>query len=164
MVYMRKLLATLALLLCASPVLAQNFLGQLPTNSLVGRDTAGTGQAESITLGSGLSFSGSRTILFDTTIIDTSAEIRAILTDETGTGFLMFGLSTDMTDGLACGALDVVRRNAGDNAFECAAAGGSGDNARVEDGDNTNAFTAIDTTADFEDSGDINFVFTDGGA
>lgn len=42
--------------------------------------------------------------------------------------------------------------------------GGSGDAVEVEDGDNAGTFTAIDTTARFDDSGDINFTFTDGGA
>lgn len=51
--------------------------------------------------------------------IDTSAELRGIVTDEVGTGALMFGLATTMEDGLACGADQVVKRNGADNAFEC---------------------------------------------
>ncbi len=43
------------------------------------------------------------------------------------------------------------------------ATGSAGDNVRVEDGDNAGTFTSIDTTASFEDQGDINFAFTDGG-
>lgn len=43
-------------------------------------------------------------------------------------------------------------------------AGGSGDAIEIEDGDDGGTFTAIDTTARFEDQGDINFTFTDGGA
>lgn len=56
--------------------------------------------------------------------IDTSAEIRAIVTDETGTGALMFGLTTAMADDLSCTGSQVVRRNSGDTAFECASVGG----------------------------------------
>ena len=41
---------------------------------------------------------------------------------------------------------------------------GGGDAIQVEDGDNLGTFTAIDTTARFEDQSDINFVFADGGA
>jgi len=53
-----------------------------------------------------------------------------------------------------------VQVNAGGTALESAGAacgsGGSGDNIRVEDGDNAGTFTAM-TDADFDDSGDINF-------
>jgi len=41
---------------------------------------------------------------------------------------------------------------------------GGGDSVEVEDADNAGTFTAIDTTARFDDSGDINFTFADGGA
>lgn len=51
--------------------------------------------------------------------IDTSSELRAILTDEVGTGALMFGLATTTTDDLSCTGSQVVRRNSGDTAFEC---------------------------------------------
>jgi len=50
--------------------------------------------------------------------------------------------------------------NTGTNTWTCetdAGGGGGGDNAGVEDGDNAGTFTAA-TDADFEDSGDINFV------
>lgn len=47
------------LLLLALPAAAQNFQGFLPTDTLMGRDTAGTGQVEIITLGTGLSMTGS---------------------------------------------------------------------------------------------------------
>lgn len=55
--------------------------------------------------------------------IDTSSELRAILTDEVGTGSLMFGLATTTTDDLSCSGSQVVRRNSGDTAFECVSAG-----------------------------------------
>lgn len=42
--------------------------------------------------------------------------------------------------------------------------GGAGDSIEVEDGDDAGTFTTIDTTARFEDQGDINFTFADGGA
>lgn len=60
----------------------------------------------------------------DLTAIDTSAELRTLLTDETGTGAAMFGLTTSMADDLGCTGNQVVRRNAGDTAFECATGGG----------------------------------------
>ena len=41
---------------------------------------------------------------------------------------------------------------------------GNGDSIQVEDGDNAGTFTVIDTTASFEDQGDINYVVSDGGA
>lgn len=57
----------------------------------------------------------------------TSADLRGVLSDETGTGAAMFGLTTAMADDLGCSGSQVVRRNAGDAAFECATvSGGSG--------------------------------------
>lgn len=67
-----------------------------------------------------LELTGINTEKVDFVDIDTSAELRAILTDETGTGALMFGLTTSMADDLGCTGSQIVRRNAGDNAFECA--------------------------------------------
>lgn len=55
--------------------------------------------------------------------IDTSSELRTILTDEVGTGSLMFGLATTTTDDLSCSGSQVVRRNSGDTAFECVSPG-----------------------------------------
>jgi hypothetical protein len=59
--------------------------------------------------------------------IDTSSELRAIIGDEVGTGALMFGLSATMSDDLSCTGSQVVRRNSGDTAFECATVSGAGD-------------------------------------
>lgn len=59
--------------------------------------------------------------------IDTSSELRAILTDETGTGAIMFGLTSAMADDLTCTGGHFLRRNAGDTAWECAAVAGGGD-------------------------------------
>lgn len=61
-----------------------------------------------------------------------SANFRGALTDETGTGAMMFGLTTAMADDLACTASQVVRRNSGDTAFECATIAGGG-NALTSD-------------------------------
>lgn len=58
--------------------------------------------------------------------IDTSAKIRAIITDEVGTGPAMFGLAPTMANDLGCAALQVVRRNTAGTAFECAAVSGGG--------------------------------------
>lgn len=57
----------------------------------------------------------------------TSADLRGVLSDEVGTGAAMFGLISTMNDDLACTGSQVVRRNAGDTAFECAtiSAGGA---------------------------------------
>lgn len=59
------------------------------------------------------------TLKVDFLDMDTSAELRAILTDETGGGFLMFGLSTDMSNTIACTGQQGVRRNVGNTAWEC---------------------------------------------
>ena len=67
-----------------------------------------------------------------TTDIDTSSELRGILTDETGNGFAMFGISSDMTDTINCAALDTVRRNAADNAWECFTPGSGGSLAAAD--------------------------------
>ena len=57
-----------------------------------------------------------------------STNLRGVITDEVGTGAAMFGLISTMTDDLACTGSQVVRRNAGDTAFECATiSAGGGD-------------------------------------
>lgn len=57
----------------------------------------------------------------------TSADLRGVLSDEVGTGGAMFGLISTMADDLSCSGDQVVKRNAGDTAFECGTvAGGSG--------------------------------------
>jgi hypothetical protein len=60
-----------------------------------------------------------------------SANFRSALTDETGTGAMMFGLTTTMADDLGCTGSQVVRRNSGDTEFECATVSG----ATLGDGD-----------------------------
>lgn len=54
----------------------------------------------------------------------TSSDLRTALSDEIGTGFAMFGLISTMADDLSCTGSQVVRRNAGDTAFECATLSG----------------------------------------
>ncbi len=84
----------------------------------------------SITIGSGLSFTAGTLSAtgggggLAGTDIDTSAELRAIITDEVGTGSLAFGLAPALADDLGCTGSQVVRRNSGDTAFECATAVG----------------------------------------
>jgi len=57
----------------------------------------------------------------------TSADLRGVLSDEEGSGPAMFGLTPAMADGLSCTGDQVVKRNAGDTAFECGTvSGGSG--------------------------------------
>lgn len=76
--------------------------------------------------------------------IDTSAELRAILGDEAGTGAAMFGLTATMADDLGCTASQVVRRNSGDTAFECATIAGAGDMVAANNlSDVANAATAF---------------------
>lgn len=56
-----------------------------------------------------------------------SADLRGVLSDEIGSGAAMFGLDPAMADGLSCSGDQVVKRNAGDTAFECGTvSGGSG--------------------------------------
>lgn len=55
-----------------------------------------------------------------------SSNMRAALTDEVGTGAAMFGLDPAMADDLSCTGSQVVRRNAGDTAWECATVSGGG--------------------------------------
>lgn len=76
--------------------------------------------------------------------------------------------SFDSTDGVTIPSLvscDTIDTDAS-GILSCGtdAGGGSGDEIQVEDGDDAGTFTAIDTTASFEDQGDINFAVTDGGA
>lgn len=52
----------------------------------------------------------------------TSANLRSVLSDETGTGAAMFGISTSMSDDASCSAYQTVRRNSGDTAWECVTA------------------------------------------
>lgn len=62
-----------------------------------------------------------------TGITGSSANLRTALSDEVGTGLAMFGLISTMNDDLSCTASQVVRRNSGDTAFECATVAGTGD-------------------------------------
>jgi hypothetical protein len=55
-----------------------------------------------------------------------SADLRGVLSDEEGTGPAMFGLTPAMADGLSCAGDQVVKRNAGDTAFECGTPAGGG--------------------------------------
>ncbi len=54
-----KLIIALALALLIAPAYAQQNIGLIPTDSLLGRDSPGTGQIEVITLGANLSLNGS---------------------------------------------------------------------------------------------------------
>lgn len=55
-----------------------------------------------------------------------SANFRAWISDEVGTGAAMFGLISTMADDLGCTASQIVARNSGDTAFECITAAGGG--------------------------------------
>jgi hypothetical protein len=51
--------------------------------------------------------------------VSTSAGLRGVLSDETGTGAAMFGLTAAMANDLGCTASQAVRRNVGGTAWEC---------------------------------------------
>lgn len=91
---------------------------------------------------------GGSTILV-TTSIDTSSELRGILGDEVGTGAAMFGLISTMADDLACSGSQVVRRNSGDTAFECAAdaTGTAASTTEMLTGTSTSVFLTPDAAA-----------------
>ena len=92
------------------------------TSGQIERARGGTG-ADTSAYGDGIIGSDSGNATID---IDTSAELRTALSDETGTGAAMFGLTTAMGDELSCTGSQVVRRNAGDTAFECATVSAGG--------------------------------------
>jgi len=87
------------------------------------------------------------------TSIDTSSELRSLVTDETGTGALMFGITSTMSDDVTCGASQVLARNSGDTAWECVAmsSGGSGGGgiATTTDTNNEVGETVSYLTTDF---------------
>lgn len=85
--------------------------------------------------------------------IDTSSELRAILTDEVGTGSLMFGLATTTTDDLSCSGSQVVRRNSGDTAFECASAGSLG-------GETSSALNRLTTAVNIDNDASETTLYT----
>lgn len=92
-------------------------------------------------------------------IVANAVDASEIAADAVGTSEL-----DDGTDTPTAGECVVVA--SGGIEFEyvsCSGAGG-GDSIEIEDGDNAGTFTAIDTTARFDDSGDLNFTFADGGA
>jgi hypothetical protein len=63
----------------------------------------------------------------------TSSDLRGVLSDDVGTGGAMFGLISTMADDLSCTGSQVVRRNAGDTAFECATPAAGGGYATVQE-------------------------------
>ena len=87
-----------------------------------------------------------------TTSIDTSSELRSILTDETGTGALMFGITSSMSDDLSCTGSQVIARNLGDTAWECvtqSAGGGGGGMSTTTDNNNETGELISYITTDF---------------
>lgn len=87
----------------------------------------GTPSAVTLTNGTGLPIAGITglgTGVGTWLATPSSANLRNASTDEVGTGALMFGLAPTMSDDLSCTGSQVVRRNAGDTAFECATVSG----------------------------------------
>jgi len=96
-------------------------------------------------------------------LIDDGDGVTATTSSESGLELLAgeLGLLRGCVDG------DVEKFTFATQDWGCAAdigAGAAGDEIEVEDGDNLGTFTTIDSTARFEDQGDINFTFADGGA
>ena len=74
-----------------------------------------------------------------------SAQLRTVLSDELGSGPALFGIDEDMADDMTtCTGSQVLRRNAGDTAWECATISGGGDSISVN--------SAAATDADFDDA------------
>jgi hypothetical protein len=73
--------------------------------------------------------------------------------------------ASTLINDLSCSTGDAYRLLSA-TQWECFTPGTAtgGDEIRVEQGDDAGTFDGIDTTASFEDQGDINFVFTDGPA
>ncbi|MEM8575518.1 MAG: hypothetical protein AAGF48_12885 [Pseudomonadota bacterium] len=126
---MKRLLALLFLAL-VTPAYAQQGIGLVPTDSLLGRDTAGSGQVESLSVGGGLGFSGSGSVIIDdaelTCIRDlTSAADQFIYFTGSGTcalapvtswgRSLLSGTSVDLASDVT-GNLPVANLNSGTNA------------------------------------------------
>lgn len=92
-------------------------------------------------------------------------EARIIITDPTADrAFTIPDADSNPVQPSACGGTDKVTGISSTGVISCAAdegGAGSGDNIRVEDTDNGGTFTAADN-ADFEDSGDIDFVLNTG--
>jgi hypothetical protein len=112
---------TFALLLTASPIaISQNFLGLLPTDSLLGRDTAGTGQVESITLDDTLSFDGSKHLQRDALTGDVTSSAGSQATTIAGDSV---ALTTDTTGNYAAGDAEAGAALTGDSATSFFSAG-----------------------------------------
>src|SRR3990167_3272976 len=99
MAYLRHvgvgLFVTVLLALNIVPALTQTFPGLLATDRLLGRDTAGTGQMEQLTVGGALSFTGSGGITASAADILT----QLLIVDGSGSG-----LDADLLDGMSSGS------------------------------------------------------------
>jgi hypothetical protein len=93
-------------------------------------------------------------------IADTEESRIAITAPTADRTFTIPNADSNPVQPLTCGGTDKVSAVSATGAITCTTdegGAGSGDNARVEDGDNGGTFTAM-VDLDFEDSGDINFV------
>jgi hypothetical protein len=95
-------------------------------------------------------------------VADTEESRIAITAPTADRTFTIPNADSNPVQPLTCGGTDKVSAVSATGAITCSTdegGAGSGDNARVEDGDNAGTFTAM-VDLDFEDSGDINFVRT----
>jgi hypothetical protein len=67
------------LLLNTAPAITQSFIGLIATDKLLGRDSAGTGQVESLDVSEGIAFTGSGGIKFDVTSGSTESNIESAI-------------------------------------------------------------------------------------
>ncbi len=120
-------------------------IGTNQNSWLVGSNTAG---AKSLVFRNG----------FDMTITGNPTAARAVTLPDADSA---------TAQAITCGGTDKVSAfSAVTGTFTCSAdqtGAGGGDAIEIEDGDNLGTFTAIDTTARFDDAADINFIFADGG-
>lgn len=139
------------------------------TPGYVELDNALAGTATAVEFAAGVAGDG---IVLDTATAPDSLDVDLNATaDGVGSATNLSGLEFTATAELAllqgCADGDVLQWIEATSQWDCDpddTAAGGGDAIEIEDGDNAGTFTAIDTTARFDDQSDINFQFTDGGA
>lgn len=70
---------------------------------------------------------------FDTFVATpSSANLRSLISDELGTGSLLFGIHANMSDDISCNADEFLQRNGTDTGWECAVIPGGGDALKAD--------------------------------